>query len=65
MKVPSCGCRVDNVIMEYSPGVYDVGKRWDEYLDWPRMLSLCASSHPYLLLPRLSCSMPNSFVSFQ
>lgn len=39
MKVPSCGCRVDNVIMEYSPGVYDVGKRWDEYLDWPRMLS--------------------------
>ncbi len=31
--------RVENVIMEYSPGVYDVGERWDEYLDWPRMLT--------------------------
>ncbi|KAK9906760.1 hypothetical protein WJX75_007525 [Coccomyxa subellipsoidea] len=41
--------KVDNVIMEYSPGVYDVGKRWDEYLDWPRMLSYLLE-HGFTLL---------------
>ena len=37
--VASARCdSVQHIIMEYSPGVYDVGKRWDEYLDWPKML---------------------------
>ncbi|CAL8462169.1 g1700 [Coccomyxa elongata] len=41
--------KVENVIMEYSPGVYDVGERWDEYLDWPRMLSYLLE-HGFTLL---------------
>jgi hypothetical protein len=34
----ACARRMDHIILEYSPGVYDVGRRWDEYLDWPAML---------------------------
>lgn len=30
--------RVENIVMEYSPGVYDATNRWDDYPDWPRML---------------------------
>ena len=34
-----CGKRrVENIVMEYSPGVYDATNRWDDYPDWPRML---------------------------
>ena len=34
----ACRSRVENVVMEYSPGVYDITNRWDDYPDWPRML---------------------------
>ncbi|KAK9842464.1 hypothetical protein WJX81_001323 [Elliptochloris bilobata] len=30
--------KVENIVMEYSPGVYDTTNRWDDYPDWPRML---------------------------
>jgi len=29
---------VENIVMEYSPGVYDTMHRWADYPDWPRML---------------------------
>ena len=32
-------CRIDNVLMEFSPGVYDKAQRWADYPDWPRMLT--------------------------
>ena len=35
----SCVCRIEHVLMEFSPGVYDKAHRWSEYPDWPRMLT--------------------------
>ena len=32
-------CRVNNVLIEYSPGIYDANGRWSEAPDWPKMLS--------------------------
>lgn len=32
-------CRVENVVMEYSPGVYENPDRWGDYADNPNMLA--------------------------
>lgn len=34
-----CRLRIGNVLMEFSPGVYDKAGRWNELPDWPRMLT--------------------------
>lgn len=33
-----CHCRVDHVVMEYSPGAWEIHFKWDEYSDLANML---------------------------
>ncbi len=33
-----CRCRVDHVVMEYSPGAWEIHFKWDEYIDLANML---------------------------
>lgn len=32
-------CRVDHVVMEYSPGAWEIHDKWDEYIDLANMLA--------------------------
>jgi hypothetical protein len=51
------GCRVSNVMIEYSPGVYERASRWHDYAVWPSMLLECARdldfTQPHAYVQRL------------
>lgn len=50
-------CRIENVVIEYSPGIYDKHFRWHDTPDWPKMLILYACNAVLICFEGLTCCL--------